>query len=73
METSIAYENPLYDYKSFKKYLIATTTQAVSDVVGSKEVKKHGLSYLERMFKNKQVHDSLITLLKGAVKDDLFI
>jgi len=25
------------------------------------------------MFKNKQVHDALIPLLKGAVKDDRFI
>lgn len=25
------------------------------------------------MFKNKQVHDSLIVLLKGAVKDERFV
>lgn len=43
------------------------------EVVGGKEVKKVGLSYLERMFKNKQVHDSLITLLKGGVKDSRFV
>jgi hypothetical protein len=42
-------------------------------VVGSKEVKKEGLSYLERMFKSKGVHESLITLLKVGVKDQRFI
>jgi hypothetical protein len=39
----------------------------------SKEVKKQGLQYLERMFKNKQVHESLIKLLKGAIKDERFV
>ena len=42
-------------------------------MVGSKEVKKEGLSYLERMFKSKAVHESLITLLKGGVKDQRFL
>lgn len=45
----------------------------VSEIVTSREVKKEGVSYLERMFKNKQVHESLIALLKGAIKDKRFV
>ena len=44
-------------------------TNFVGDIVGSKLVQKEGISYLERMFKNKTVHDALIVLLKGGVKD----
>jgi hypothetical protein len=46
---------------------------SVTDVIASKDVKKQGLTYLEKMFKNKQVHDALIVLLKGGVKDDRFV
>jgi hypothetical protein len=46
---------------------------AITEVVAGKEVKKEGLNYLERMFKNKQVHDALIKLLKGGVKDERFV
>jgi hypothetical protein len=48
-------------------------TTLVGDIAGSKPVQKEGISYLERMFKNKTVHDSLIVLLKGAVRDHRFL
>jgi len=66
-------ENPFSDFKSLKKYLRACLTNIVVDIVAGKQVQKEGLSYLERMFKAKQVHQSLITLLKGAVKDSRFV
>ncbi len=43
------------------------------DIIASKEVKREGINYLERMFKNKQVHDSLLVLIKGAIKDPRFV
>lgn len=36
-------------------------------------MKKEGVSYLDKMFKDKQVHEALIYLLKNAVKDDRFV
>lgn len=66
-------ENPFSDFKSLKKYLRACLTNIVVDIVAGKQVQKEGLSYLERMFKAKQVHSSLITLLKGGVKDSRFV
>jgi hypothetical protein len=45
----------------------------VVDIIASKEVKREGVSYLERMFKNKQVHDSLLVLIKGAIKEPSFV
>ena len=65
--------NPLQDFQSFKKWVKAGVRSLAEEIVASKDVKKQGLSYLERMFKNKQVHDSLITLLKGGVKDERFV
>lgn len=46
---------------------------ALTDLTASQEVKKHGLSYLERMFKSKQVHEALLKLIKGGVKDERFV
>ena len=45
----------------------------MGEIASSKPVQKEGISYLERMFKNKTVHDSLIVLLKGAVRDHRFL
>lgn len=60
-KTSVPYQESLSaqqssevnDYQSLKKWIVTTTKEAVIDVVASKEVKKQGLGYLERMFKNK--------------------
>lgn len=68
-EARMSDENPINDFKSLKKWITTTATSAVVDVVASKEVKKEGLTFLEKMFKNKQVHDALLTLFKGGVKD----
>lgn len=68
-----AQETPLNDLSAFKKWVVTSTIENITDVIASKEVKKEGISYLEKMFKNSQVHDSLIVLLKGAVKDDRFV
>lgn len=65
--------NPLSNFQSLKNWFLAGVNSLVQEVVGSKEVKKEGLSYLERMFKSKAVHESLITLLKGGVKDQRFL
>lgn len=66
-------EKPISDMVSLKRWLLEGLVSEVIEVVGSNEVKKEGLSYLERMFKNKQVHDALIVLLKGGVKDSRFV
>lgn len=66
-------ENPFADLQSFKKWLTAGMVSLVGEITGSKYVQKEGISYLERMFKNKQVHDSLLVLLKGGVRDSRFI
>lgn len=66
-------ENPRLDFQAFKKWVKDSIRNFAVDIVACKDVKKQGLSFLERMFKNKQVHDSLIQLLKGAVKDERFV
>lgn len=66
-------ESPLSNVETFKKWITDSATKEICDVVASKDVQKEGISYLEKMFKNKQVHDALIPLLKGAIKDDRFI
>lgn len=53
--------------------MLSGITSLLRDISGSKPVQKEGISYLERMFKNKTVHDSLIVLLKGAVRDRRFL
>lgn len=45
----------------------------IEEIICSSDVTKQGLSFLERLFKNKRVHESLIALLKGAVKDERFV
>jgi hypothetical protein len=64
---------PFADLTSFKKWFLSGVTSLIGDIAGSKPVQKEGISYLERMFKNKTVHDALIVLLKGAVKDPRFV
>jgi hypothetical protein len=63
------------DFIIFKRWVKAGVRSLAEEFVAmnTKEVKKQGLSYLERMFKNKQVHDSLIKLLKGTIKDERFV
>jgi hypothetical protein len=39
--------------ETFKKWVVNSAVDQVLEVVASKEVKKEGVSYLERMFKNK--------------------
>ncbi len=36
-------------------------------------MEREGISYLEKMFKNKRVHDALLVLLKGGVRDSRFV
>ena len=64
---------PFASSTAFKKWLLSGITSLVGEIAGSKPVQREGISYLERMFKNKTVHDSLIVLLKGAVKDPRFV
>jgi hypothetical protein len=45
----------------------------VVEILACKDVQRQGVSYLERMFKSKQVHESLIKLLKGGVQDRRFV
>ena len=66
-------EMPFANLDSFKKWLFSGITSLVGDIGSSKPVQKEGISYLERMFKDKNVHASLIVLLKGAVKDPRFV
>jgi len=70
---AISEEKPINDFKSFTKWILDGVTSVIVEIIGSNDVKKQGLSYLERMFKNKQVHESLIILLKGGVKDTRFV
>lgn len=72
-ELPVDQQNEVKDYQSLKRWIVSTSTQAVTEVIATKEVKRQGLGYLERMFKNKQVHDALIVLLKGGVKDERFV
>ncbi|TNV80922.1 hypothetical protein FGO68_gene17681 [Halteria grandinella] len=66
---------PLKNFQAFKQWVKAGVRALAEEIVAqnTKEVKKQGLQYLERMFKNKQVHESLIKLLKGAIKDERFV
>jgi hypothetical protein len=66
-------ESPLTDINAFERWVVTSAIENITDIVASKDVKREGVSYLERMFKNSQVHDSLIYLLKNAVKDDRFV
>ncbi|CDW77440.1 UNKNOWN [Stylonychia lemnae] len=66
-------ESPLSNIDTFQRWVVTSAIENITDIVASKDVKKEGVSYLERMFKNSQVHDSLIFLLKNAVKDDRFV
>lgn len=66
-------QSPLSDVDTFKTWVVTSAIENITDIVASKDVKREGVSYLERMFKNSQVHASLIYLLKNAVKDDRFV
>lgn len=67
--------SPLGNFQTFKKWVKSRVRALAEEIVAqnTKEVKKQGLQYLERMFKNKQVHDALIKLLKGAIKEESFV
>lgn len=56
-----------------KRWVVTSAIENITDVVAGDKIKKEGVTYLEKMFKNKQVHDSLIYLLKNGVKDDRFV
>jgi hypothetical protein len=45
----------------------------VIEAVSSREIRKEGLTFLEKMFKNKTVHDAILYLLKNDVKDERFV
>lgn len=45
----------------------------MTGVVSTKEIRKEGLTYLEKIFKHKTVHDSLLFLLKNDIKDQRFV
>lgn len=61
------------DLAAFKKWIAAGIASLVGEIVGSKAVEREGISYLERMFKNKTVHEALLVLLKGGVRDSRFV
>ena len=42
-------------------------------MIPTHELRREGLSYLNRLCRNKEVHAQLITLLKGACKDKRFV
>lgn len=42
-------------------------------MIPSNEIRKEGISLLEKMFKDKSVHQSVIYLLKNTVKDEKFV
>lgn len=48
-----AQESPLANFDTFKKWVVSSAVEQISEVVASKEVKKEGVSYLEKLFKNK--------------------
>ncbi len=73
MEAVSDKESPLSSVDTLKKWITDSAVEHISDVVASKDVQREGVSYLERMFKNKDVHSSLIYLLKNAVKDERFV
>ena len=66
-------EMPFDSSDAFKRWILSGITSLFGEIAGSKPVQKEGISYLERMFKDKTIHDSLIVLLKGAVKDPRFV
>ena len=70
---TVSDDMPFANLDSFKRWFLSGITSLVGEVAASKAVQKEGISYLERMFKDKTVHESLIVLLKGAVKDQRFI
>ena len=72
-EVSNAIENPIENFDSFNRWVTDGISSLISEIVGSKHVQKEGISYLERMFKNKTVHEALIVLLKGGVRDQRFV
>ena len=43
------------------------------DVLPMQQAKKEGLTYLERLLKKGEVHDDLLVLIKGAIKDQEFV
>ena len=58
---------------AFKQWIASGIASLVGEIVGSKPVEREGISYLERMFKNKKVHEALLVLLKGGVRDPRFV
>lgn len=67
--------SPIEGFMNFKKWVKSRVRALAEEIVAhnTRDVKKQGLQYLERMFKNKQVHDALIKLLKGAIKEESFV
>jgi len=63
----------LEDLTAFKKWIASGVASLIGEIVGSKPVEREGISYLERMFKNKVVHEALLVLLKGGVRDPRFV
>jgi hypothetical protein len=61
------------DSESFIQWVVSCAKNITIECATSKEVQKEGISFLEKMFKDKIVHDSLIVLLKGGVKDSRFV
>lgn len=53
--------------------MVSYVSGQISDIVASNEVRREGLSYLERMFKHQKVHEGLIYLLKNDVRDERFV
>ncbi len=57
---------------SLKEWIVANSIRTVTDVLAGPEVQKEGVKYLERLFNHKQVLDSLLKLLNGAIQDKRF-
>jgi hypothetical protein len=45
-------ESPLSDVEAFKTWIVTSAIENITDIIASKDVKREGVSYLERMFKN---------------------
>lgn len=72
-EITNSVENPFENFESFQRWVKEGISSLIGEIVGSKHLQKEGISYLERMFKNKSVHEAIVVLLKGGVKDSRFI
>mmetsp|Transcript_27148 Transcript_27148/g.26193 ORF Transcript_27148/g.26193 Transcript_27148/m.26193 type:complete len:105 (+) Transcript_27148:399-713(+) len=59
--------------QTIKEQLMDSVSDQALDILSSETIKKEGMSFLNSLFQQKEVHDSLLKLVNNDIREKEFI